>query len=365
MHGKMLIEKKDLEIGMILGENVYNNRGVILVKEGSFVDKYILRVIKTNLEYNKVYIKNDNDITEDIRKLSLNRYGINKEFERKGNTVVFDKIAGFLKYSFEELRVNKNSHEFMKKIRKSVSDIKKNMTDNMEVLIELVQGRDFDFHLYRHSINVAVLAHMIGQWMNFSEEDLDKLIMAGLLHDIGKSCISRDIINKPGKLSCEEFEEVKKHSLYSYNILLDMGYDDLDVLKAVSLHHEKMDGSGYPFGLKGTEIPIFARILTVADIFDAMTSNRVYKKKEFPFKVIEMFQGEAFGKLDQDVVKTFVSKFTKYYLGTEVVLNNGKIGKIIKFNDNNITCPLVSVDNNFYVDISDDPEMGIVGFLKE
>jgi putative nucleotidyltransferase with HDIG domain len=365
MHGKILIEKKDLEIGMILGENVYSNRGLVLVKEGSFVDKYILGIIKTNLEYNKVYIKNDDNFRDDIRKLKLNKYGIDKEFERKGNTVVFDKIAGFLKHSFEELRVNKNSHEFMKKIRKSVLDIKKNMSDNMDFLIELVQSRSFDYHLYRHSINVAVLSHMIGQWMGFSEEDLNKLIMAGLLHDIGKSCISSKIINKPGKLNCEEFEEIKKHSMYSYDILIKMGYNDIDVLNAVSLHHEKMDGSGYPFGLKGDEIPIFARILMVADIFDAMTSNRVYKKKEFPFRVIEMFQLEVFGKLDKNVVNIFVSKFTKYYLGAEVLLKNGKVGKIIKFNDNDITSPLISVDNHLYIDVSDEPELGIVGFPGE
>lgn len=364
MYEKKLIEKGDLEIGMVLGENLYNNKGSLLAKEGLFVDVDTMKILD-NLSNKKIYIVEDYKIRNDRVGLLQGKSFFEEIDTEEKVSYTLNRITQYLKFSFEGLKVNKNSHEFIKKIRSAVKDIKKNTKLNFSLLVKLVDSSEFDHYLYRHSVNVAILCHLIGQWMNLGKEELDKLIMAGLLHDIGKSCIKDSIINKPGKLDKNEFEEIKKHPFYSHEILKKMKYEDKAVLDAVCFHHEKMDGSGYPFGLQGENIPLYARILTVADIFDAMTSDRVYKKKEFPFRVIEMFQKEAFGKLDSKVVEVFVNKFTEYYLGTEVVLNNGKKGKIIRLNSENITKPLVSIDNTFHIDTSIDTKIGIIGFPNE
>lgn len=138
-----------------------------------------------------------------------------------------------------------------------------------------------DSYTYTHSINVALLSRLIGKWMKYGKNMQDSLMFAGLLHDIGKMKIDKNVLNKPDKLTDQEFEKIKQHSVYSYE-LLQLNKDiPLDVKVGILMHHERMDGSGYPYGVCNENINDIAKVLAIADSYDAMISERPYQKKTF------------------------------------------------------------------------------------
>lgn len=351
--GKYLLKINDLEENMILGEDLYNKYGNLISKRGKLLSKELIAEIKTNVSEKVIYIEKFKH-KQKILKNERNPEAINNNFRR---------ITNLIRYSFDNLCINPNSDELVNNLKIVVKDIKENIKLNIHVLTHLTEIDEVDDYLYRHSVNVSVISHFIGQWINLSEEDLDKLIMAGLLHDIGKLKIPDEILHKPSTLTNEEFEVVKQHSAFSYSYLEDIGFNDLHILDAVIHHHEKEDGMGYPMGLKGEDIPLFSKIIAIADIFDAMTSNRVYRKKELPFVVLEMLLNNNFGKLDTKLVMLFVKRFSEYYLGTKVILNTGDSGIIIKLNDFEITKPLIKTENGFFIDTSIHRDIKMVDFF--
>ena len=173
---------------------------------------------------------------------------------------------------------------------------------------------------------------IIGKWLRLDEYHIRNLTQAGLLHDIGKSKISPELLNKPGKLTEDEFNEMQRHSESGYNIVRESEDVPPEVAKAILTHHEKEDGSGYPMGLTGNQLNLYSKIITVADIFDAMTANRSYKSKDTPFKVFELMQHGSFGVLDPIVLNVFLDNITTYYIGAKVLLNTGENGVVIFMN---------------------------------
>ena len=270
-----------------------------------------------------------------------------------------------IKDSFDKLSHNNTSTEIKKELDGIADKIKSKLIVNTDLLSELFDVKAVDEYLFNHSLNVAVISNLIGKWMKLDKTDTDNLIISGLLYDIGKLKINSNILNKPGKLTEEEFYEMKKHPLYSHQMLSKLGYHDNTILKAVTLHHEKEDGSGYPLGISGSKIPFYAKILAVADIFDAMTSNRVYKERVSPFKVLEMFQSQTFGKLDYSIVMTFIKSFLEYYVGSDVVLSNNQTAKIISLNIFEITKPLLITSQGEVVDICKKRDLKILDFFDK
>lgn len=350
--GKYLLKVSCLEENMILGENLFNKYGNLLIKKGAPLTNELINEIKKNVNDKVIYIEKTHYQQKIIRD-DRNPEIIKNNFKR---------ITNLIKYSFDNLCINQNSSELINNLSIVVKTIKENIKLNIHVLNHLTEIDEVDDYLYRHSVNVGVISHFIGQWIGLSKEDLDKLIMAGLLHDIGKLQIPDEILHKPAKLTNEEFDIVKRHSSFSYTHLKEIGFNDVDILSAVIHHHEKEDGKGYPMGLKGNEIPLFSKIIAIADIFDAMTSNRVYRKKELPFIVLEMFLDNSFGKLDTKLVMLFVNKFSEYYLGTKVILNTGETAMILKFNEYEMTKPLIRTESGLFIDTSINREVKMIDF---
>lgn len=155
-----------------------------------------------------------------------------------------------------------------------------------------------DDYLFTHSVNVALLCILMGRWLQCDHETLKELGQAGLLHDIGKVLIDDSILSKPGELTAAEFEEVKKHTLLGYNILTQYEWVSSNVADAALRHHERADGSGYPMGTKGYSKKLCVSIVAVADVYDAVTSDRAYSSKRSPYTAAEILWQESFGKLD-------------------------------------------------------------------
>lgn len=369
---KSNIDIENVVEGMILAQDLLDDKGRLLIPQDTVLTEDIIKRIKEQTSRKRLVIayrdKKIGVIVEKVNKRLVELHSgqisltdLKRRLEVKKKMREMEKT---IENTFASLNINESDETAKKEIEKTVEDIKKNLDVNIELLEEITEIKEIDTYLYTHSLNVAILASLIGRWMSLPEKDLDLLVRAGLLHDIGKLKIDPSVLNKPGKLSDAEFEEMKKHSSHSYSMLKQSGYGSEDFLKAVIFHHEKQDGSGYPLGLKDEQIPVHARIIAVADIFDAMTSERVYKKRVSPFKVLEMFQNQTFGKLDLPITMLFVKRFSEYYLGATVVLSNGEIGKIVSLNHYEINKPLLKLEKGDFVDISKKRDLEILDFVK-
>lgn len=211
--------------------------------------------------------------------------------------------------------------------------------------------RPMDEALQRHSLNVAILNGIMGQWLSLSDAEIHQLIMSGLLHDIGKTKIPPDILNAPRKLTPAEFSVIKNHPLYSHELL--GASIDAPVRLAVLQHHEKLDGSGYPDGLLGDDISLFARITAVSDIYDALISARSYKKSRVPFDVLEEFASDSLHGIDPYLLKLFVKQMIKYYKTQQVILSDGSRGQVAYIPPNDISHPVI-VQNGQAKQVNDD-----------
>lgn len=235
-------------------------------------------------------------------------------------------------------------------------------SENRNMIDAVMKVRSVDEYTYYHCMNVSMLSMMIARWMKLDEAMVRKCAEAGLLHDVGKAKVPLEIINKPGKLTESEFEEMKRHSEYGYQIVTQDRSVDHQVALAVLTHHENEDGSGYPLGLTGDKINQIAKIVAVADIFDAMTANRVYKSKDTPFKVFQLMQQECFGVLDTKVLNAFLSNINHYYIGSRVRLSTGEIGEVVFMNRLDFSKPVVKVEDRF-IDLAVTKTVAIVEFL--
>lgn len=228
-------------------------------------------------------------------------------------------------------------------------------------LLEMMQCmRGYDDLTYTHSINVALISNVIGTWMNLGHDDIETLMIAGMLHDIGKLRIPPEIIQKPGRLTDQEYEIVKKHPQYGYDILSTKNLNPKIKLVALQ-HHERYDGKGYPYGLKGNEIDLFSGIVAIADVYDAMTADRVYRKGICPFPVLEHMelQKELY---EPGALFKFIERTVEAYINTEVLLSNGEVGRVVLLNKSFLSRPIVISDDKTY-DLSKDFHLQIEALL--
>ena len=182
------------------------------------------------------------------------------------------------------------------------------MIDIEGVLDNLYRLQTHHEHTFIHSLHVAILTGLLGKWTGFTGTMLKNFILSGLLHDIGKVLVPRGILDKPGPLTTEEIDMIKLHSKQGYH-LLSTCYDVSEEVKlGVLQHHEREDGSGYPFGLKEKDLNICAKFVAIADIYSAMTTERTYRKKMPPFTAINIMLNQMYGKLDSIICLTLAAK---------------------------------------------------------
>ena len=197
-----------------------------------------------------------------------------------------------------------------------------------------------DEYTFKHSVDVAAISMMIGREYGLSRDELYQLGITGLLHDVGKSRIPNEILNKPGKLTDEEFEVIKNHSLYGFEILREKNNFSAIILDGVLHHHEKMNGMGYPDKLPGKDISLFSRILSVADIFDALVTKRPYKGPISGREAMEMILALG-SELDNKVIQSFIESVILYPVDSIVELSNGEMAKVVENNKRYPTRPKV------------------------
>ncbi|WP_034446082.1 HD-GYP domain-containing protein [Butyrivibrio sp. AE2032] len=212
--------------------------------------------------------------------------------------------------------------------------------------------RMYDDATYTHCINVALISNILAQWLKWNESEIQTATQAGLLHDIGKLLIPDNIITKPGHLTDDEYAIIKTHPQKGYDALEKLEVSS-HVKNAALMHHERCDGSGYPLKLTGPQIDKFAKVVAIADVYDAMTSSRYYRGPLCPFIAISMFE-EGFDRYDPEMLLAFLHNIVNTYLFNTVRLNTGEIGEIIFININALSKPTIKVGND-YIDLSKCP----------
>ncbi len=217
--------------------------------------------------------------------------------------------------------------------------------------------RQYDDATYIHCMNVALICNVFARWLRLSEEEIKTATISGLLHDIGKTRIPDSIIKKPGKLTEQEYTVVKRHPQEGYR-MIENSTLTTSVRNAVLMHHERCDGSGYPFGINGDKIDPYAKMVAIADVYDAMTSARIYRGPLCPFKAIALFESEGLQKYDTRFILTFLENVVNTYLLNTVRLNNGVTGKIVYINKEQLSSPTVQTEQGF-INLSQHPELYI------
>lgn len=221
--------------------------------------------------------------------------------------------------------------------------------------------RAYDDLTYAHCLNVALICNVFAGWLHFSQEDIELATLCGLFHDIGKLCIPDSIIKKPDRLTNEEYDVIKTHTIEGYKILQNQPVND-HIKNAALMHHERCDGSGYPFGLTGNRIDKFAKIVSIADVYDAMTAARVYRGPLCPFTVIDIFEKEGLQKYESEYILCFLKNVVLTYIGQRVRLTNGQEGDVVFINPQQFSRPMIKCGDTF-VDLSKQKDIAIERLL--
>ena len=345
--------------GMELASDLYDDNGRLIVLNGTVLNGTIIRKIKN---YNIIVIKiAEKSQTDKTKYIEENGYfeKIKAKPEFRKRETKFKGSVSALKSSLNDIVV-KNAEIDIVGMLKGVKEIieSNNTGDSMFNVLNCM--RDYDDLTYVHSMNVALICNVFAGWLGYSQEDRDLITIAGLLHDIGKVKIPINIINKPAKLTDKEYEVIKLHPLLGYEILKQQ-HIDKRIKYAALMHHERYDGSGYPGKYKGRDISEIARIVAVADVYDAMTSNRIYREAICPFDVIDYFEKQI-NVFDPSYLLLFLKKTAETYVSNKVLLSDGRQGKIALINNNSLGKPIVIVENTS-IDLSKNKEIKIIKLL--
>lgn len=327
------VELKDVESGMQLAYDLFDSYGrVLLSRNGTITDAYRQRLYQYG--FDGVYITDE--LSKDIEIVPV----ISQELRSKGMACIREK----------------NIEKCLDISKQIVEDI----IESGAMFLDLADLRTYDDYTYAHSVNVAVIACEIGFGLKMSSDDLENLVTAGLLHDLGKLMIPPEILNKPGRLSQEEYQIMKSHALLSYEAIKDRKDISAHIKSAVLYHHENVDGSGYPQGLEGKDQTLATRILHVADVYDALVSKRPYKTPYSPYEATEYLMGGCGMMFDKLVVETLLKYVPIYPKGTKVVLSDNRVGIVVDNTEFHNLRPLLRMMDGTTVDLTQAPNLSLM-----
>ncbi|WP_099467467.1 HD-GYP domain-containing protein [Konateibacter massiliensis] len=357
-----IIKVRDLKPNMIVAKDVYTPFDELIVSANTVLTARGIRLLES-YHIREIYIKTAAKATEEVP----------EEIEEGSAPTASEKMKQsesfkeFYKAFNDSLKV---TEKMMDDIAFRAEEINSALVDSMIDRVAKVSNngififdmlhcmRELDDLTYAHSMSVALICKVFGEWLKMPQSDVDALKMAGFFHDIGKVKIPKEIICKKGKLTPDEYEIVKKHAEFGYEILKGKNLDQRAIMAAL-MHHEKCDGSGYPNKLKGDQIEEFAKIVSIADAYEAMTASRCYREAICPFTVIGEFENNALQHYEPKYILPLMEMIAQSYIGNNVLLNNGVVGSVIMLNKNSLSRPFVKTENDF-IDLSKDKSLSIV-----
>ena len=357
------ISLQQVQQGMITADDILSPSGQLIIPKNTTLNPRLISRLKL---YNvkRVCVI----ITEDVAKQLNAAAEKNKPVNPEKNTQQFkvfnrtyQDMANDLEAAFKEVMEKPYENYDPAPVIDQILDLAKTVKNTMHLMNTLQLLREYEDTMYIHSLSVALIAHTIALQQNMSAEEIRNLMFACAFHDIGKIHIPTEILYKPGRLTDEEYATVKQHARHGYDIL-NKAHLPQDIQMAALLHHERCDGSGYPSGITGEKIPRFAKIIAIADVYDAMTARRSYRKEICSFDVIAEFEHSGYQKYDVTLLLPFLTSIAQSHLNNKVRLSNSLIGTIVMINQHKLSKPVVNVDGTF-IDLSKEKDISIVELL--
>ncbi|MEY8515433.1 HD-GYP domain-containing protein [Lachnospiraceae bacterium 29-84] len=357
---------KDLTVGMVTATPTYSKTGQLLFPAHTTLTSQQISYLEF-YGIPSIQILPENHVTEELldgasqeETISFSQK-VRKSREFHAFKVDYTKKTQLVKDSFNRL-ITQDKDCDPNLLFDQISSLYSNHLTSLSVFDMLHNMRQIDDSTYSHCINVAIISRMMGKWLNFSENDLNVLTVAGVLHDIGKCMVDHEILTKPSALTDEEYKAIQNHPILGAKIVEAYPLDER-IRSAILMHHERCDGSGYPNKLMGKDISEFAKIIAIADVYDAMTASRCYRKGLCPFEVIATFEREGFNKYDAQYLIPFLNHVINTYISNSVLLNDGTLGKIIFINKDFLSRPMIQTSNGDYIDLFKRPELYIQAII--
>jgi len=316
----------------ILMKSIYGYRGEILLKKGAILDKFYIDKLK-KLKINGVYISDG--VYDEIEVTSL----ISESLKNKAVCDVRKTFQLIDSPSIDK----KQAKESFNVIDNTVSEFIAEIEKKPDLCINMIDLKLFDDYTYYHCVNVALLSIVLGIAIGLPNKQVRDLGVAAILHDIGKVKIPKIVLNKNDKLSNKEYQEIQKHVIWSHSYVKEKLRLSPEIVKGVSQHHERWNGSGYPNKLKGNEISLFGRIISIADVYDALISNRPYRKGYRPAEALEFLLANGNSDFDLKLLEIFNRKIQPYPVGTLVSLSNNSKAIVKEVKPRFGTRPIVKI----------------------
>ncbi|SFJ41205.1 HD-GYP domain, c-di-GMP phosphodiesterase class II (or its inactivated variant) [Halobacillus dabanensis] len=331
-----VVATRSLEPGSVLAKTIYNENGQALLHQGvSFTEKVINRLKAYDITY--VYIEDGR--TEDV----IAHSPISEQMRMKAIKSIKQTFsAANHSFTTKSYMLERSGTEMRGVVRSLMEELR----NHKEVVSLLSDVFTFDDYIFTHSLNVTMYALALGKELRLSTVQLEELGLGSILHDVGKISVPREILQKRGKLTEEEFEWIKIHSEAGFEMLRQSPNIPLLAAHCAYQHHERLDGSGYPRGIYGQDIHLFGKILAIADVFDAVTSNRVYREAMLPHEGLEILYSGAGTLFDKDMVEAFRRCIAVYPNGLSVRLGDGRKGIVVKQHPHLCDRPTVRIIND-------------------
>ncbi len=354
----------ELVPGMVIGKDVYDFQRQLIITRGTILTDNMI----TKLELHGIwYVYVEETVSNKVSAPAPEPAKTLSYLERIRESEEFKQFEQEYQLGLDTFRnamnsvIQKNTQLDVDTLLKDTMSVIMNRKGQVGILDMLHNMRDFDDSTYTHCMNVALICSVLAQWLGFDTEDVETATACGLFHDIGKLLVPHDIISKPGKLSDEEYAQIQKHPVSGYQLLMNQDVND-HVRNAALMHHERYDGTGYPHRLRDEEIDKFARIVAIADVYEAMTAARVYRGPLCPFKAIEIFESEGYQKYDIQYLLIFLENVVNSYIQNRCLLSDGREGTIIYINKEKISRPIVQCDGE-YINLAERLDLNIVELI--
>jgi HD-GYP domain-containing protein (c-di-GMP phosphodiesterase class II) len=344
------VSLKLLYDGMIAPHDIYNADGdTLIIRKGNELRISQIDAIKRiNKERDVIYVSRETQ-----RLLFQKNPGAAPEPPKEKTTyqAKLEKVTGYAEIKSETLNMlnemaqtNTVSHDKMNTVSLDISH--KVNTLKPEIILHLINTlAPIDEYLQRHCMNVSMLNGLTGKWLGLDKETIDMLVLVGLVHDCGKVSVPQEVLNAPRKLTPAEFEVIKMHTVFGYEMLSEFP----DVVRyGARGHHEKVSGAGYPDSLAGDKISLAARITAVSDIYDAMVSQRVYKDPRNPFHIVSWIKKLRESELEATIVDIFTENLPKEFVGKRALLSDGKVGIVHELDLDDLEYPFIKIDDRVF-----------------